>query len=199
MKHTSRRTSAMRLPLGRWRTVLLAAAIAASVGIASSAKAEMSATCGAALSAADALRRLNELRLRGATCPETATPTTAAALSWSDDLAAAALLQAREMALLKRMGHRDRENRGLAERLRATGYRFSAAVENVAVGYPSLDDVVDAWVDSQGHCENLMNAAVLEFGLACIDGAAAGSGAAAGAAEDRRYWALVLGAPARSR
>lgn len=41
--------------------------------------------------------------------------------------------------------------------------------------------------------ENLMNAAVREFGWACID---AGAGGAAG---ERRYWTLVLGAPPRAR
>ncbi|MDQ6639835.1 MAG: CAP domain-containing protein [Pseudomonadota bacterium] len=138
------------------------------------------------------MRRLNELRVGGVTCGARDL-VTAAPLSWSDSLAAAAQLQSREMALLDRMGHRDREDRALAQRLRALGYRFSAAVENVAVGYPSLDDVVAAWLESEGHCDNLMNAAVLEFGLACMDGRSSG------APEDRRYWTLVLGAPAHSR
>jgi uncharacterized protein YkwD len=112
---------------------------------------------------------------------------------WSDDLAAAALVQAREMVLAQRMSHHDRDNRGLAERLRATGYRFSAAVENLAVGYPSLDVVVEAWVSSEGHCENLLSSAVLEFGIACVDAGPSD------APEERRYWTLVLGAPARTR
>ena len=97
------------------------------------------------------------------------------------------------MARLGRMSHRDRQNRGLGERLRAVSYAFSTAVENVAVGYPSVADVVDAWLESDGHCENVMNAEVREFGLACID---AGSG---GVAEESRYWALVLAAPPRRR
>lgn len=120
-------------------------------------------------------------------------PATAQPLTWSEGLAAAALTQAREMAQLKQMSHRDRENRGLAERLRTAGYRFSAAVENVAVGYPSLDVVVDAWVSSEGHCENLLNGTVLEFGIACVDGGSSD------APEERRYWTLVLGAPAAAR
>ena len=43
------------------------------------------------------------------------------------------------------------------------------------------------------HCENLMNANVREFGLACIDDGASGAPA------ERRYWTLVLGAPPRPR
>ena len=162
-----------------------------ALGVSTSARSDEPAPCGARLSPEDAMRRLNDLRLRGVTCRRAGEPMTAAPLSWSDSLATVAQLQAREMALLDRMGHRDREDRALAQRLRALGYRFSAAVENVAVGYPSLDDVVEAWLESEGHCDNLMNAAVLEFGLACTDVRNSGP------PEERRYWTLVLGAPAR--
>ena len=148
--------------------------------------------CGAVVSAEAAAHRLNDVRLRGAACG-VAPRSTAAPLAWNDRLADAAQVQAREMARLGRMSHRDRQNRGLGERLRAASYAFSTAVENVAVGYPSVDDVVDAWLESDGHCENVMNADVHEFGLACID---AGSG---GVADEGRYWALVLGAPPRRR
>jgi len=138
------------------------------------------AACGATVSAEAATRRLNDVRARGLACR-------------SDRLADAAQTQAREMARLGRMSHRDGQNHGLGERVRAVGYVLGGAVENVAVGYPSLDDVVDAWLDSEGHCENIMNAAVLEFGLACVD---AGETTAP---EEHRYWALVLAAPLRRR
>lgn len=150
------------------------------------------AACGATVDPEAALRRLNEVRIRGATCPGGAT-WRAAPLSWSDSLAFAAQFQAREMARLERMSHVDGQNRGLAERLRATGYRFGTAVENVGVGYPSLDAIVDAWLESEGHCENLLNPAVLEVGLACMDAGATGSPV------ERRYWTLVLGSPRASR
>jgi len=149
-------------------------------------------SCGASLSAEAAMRHLNEARQRGGTC-RAGTPTTAAPLTWSEGLAAAAQVQAAEMARLQRMSHLDGQNRSLAERLRAIGYPYRLAFENVGVGYSSLEEVVEAWLDSEGHCEALMNAAVLEFGLACIDAGAAGP------AEERRYWTLVLGAPRRTR
>lgn len=175
------------------RLFTLALCLAGAVLTASEAVAEEPVACGATLTPDDVLRRLNDARARGRTCRPAGERVTGAPLAWSSSLAAAALVQAREMALLNRMGHRDSENRGLGERLRSLGYRFSAAAENVAVGYPSLDEVVDAWLESEGHCENLMNAAVLELGLACIDGSAAG------AREERRFWTLVLGAPPRTR
>ena len=166
---------------------VLAAATLALSGVAHSGD---PFSCGATPSAEAAMRRLNEARLRGVTC-RAGTTFTAAPLTWSESLAAAARVQAAEMARLQRMTHFDSQSRSLAERLRAIGYRYSLAVENVGVGYSSLDEVVDAWLESEGHCENLMNAAVLEFGLACIDAGASG------ALEERRYWTLVLGAPPR--
>ncbi|MGZ5252256.1 MAG: CAP domain-containing protein [Caldimonas sp.] len=183
------------LRVARRRGTLLVSALCFTValGLSLSAHADRAAPCGVSLSPEDILHRLNEARAHGAACRPAGELTKAAPLKWSDSLAAAALLQSREMALLRRMGHRDSENRGLGERLHALGYRYSTAAENVAVGYPSLDDVVAAWLDSTGHCENLMNAAVLELGLACIDGSEGGP------PEERRYWTLVLGAPARAR
>lgn len=136
------------------------------------------------------LQRLNAERARGAVCRVNNGAQPAAPLRWNDTLAAAAAAQADDMAAVSRMGHYDTKNRGLAERLVAAGYRYSAAVENVAFGYPSLDAVVGAWLASEGHCSNMMNTTVLELGLACSDGTTPGQD---------RYWTMVLGAPPRGR
>ena len=175
--------------LGGVVQVVVAAATLAIGGV---AHADDALSCGASLSAEAAMQRLNDARQRGAACRAGAM-STAAPLTWSEHLAAVAQVQAAEMARLRRISHLDSQNRGLPDRLRALGYRYSLAVENIGVGYSSLDEVVEAWLESEGHCENLMNAAVLEFGVACIDDGAAG------APEERRYWTLVLGAPPRAR
>jgi uncharacterized protein YkwD len=73
------------------------------------------------------------------------------------------------------------------------GYRFSAAAENVAVGYASLEAVVDAWLRSESHCDNLMNAKVQELGMACVDARSASP------VGEGRYWTLVLGVQRRNR
>ena len=149
--------------------------------------------CGVALPVADVLQRLNAVRASGKACHAAGPMTVGTPLIWSEGLAAAAMTQSREMAVLNRMSHRDSENRNLGERLRAQGYVFTLAAENVAVGYPSLDEVVDAWLKSEGHCENLMSGAVLELGLACIDGTDIGIRG------ERRFWTLVLAAPPKPR
>lgn len=167
----SRRRNVLARPVLSLTTLLLAAWTAAA-----------SAQCGGAPSPDAALRRVNAERLQGVVCQGSPASAKAPELRWNAGLAAVAVAQADDMAALRQMSHRDSRDRPLRARLEAMGYRFSTAVENVAVGYASLDTVVDAWLASDAHCANLMNAAVLELGLACSDG------------NGDRYWTLVLGA-----
>lgn len=178
------------LPARPLRSALLAAALlVAGLALAPRHAAAAVPHCGATPAPDDVLRRVNAIRASGAPC-RPAGHAGAAPLRWNAQLADAATAQSDAMAALSRMGHRDRLDRGLGERLQAQGYRYSAAVENVAVGYASIDAVVDAWLLSDSHCANLMHAAVVELGVACIDGASA-------VAAEGRYWTLVLGAPRR--
>lgn len=145
--------------------------------------------CGATLAADEVLRRVNTVRARGAVCGSAGPAAAAGALRWSAGLASVAAAQAESMAARRHMSHRDAQDRGLAARLTAQGYRFNSAVENVAVGYASIDTVVDAWLVSETHCVNLMKPAAVELGLACSDASHDGEAAVA------RYWDLVLAGP----
>ena len=151
--------------------------------------ADRAAKCGVQPSPDDVVRRINAARATGASCGAARDWPAARPLAWSVRLAEVAELQSREMAALDRLAHHDTRHQGLAERLRNNGYAFSAAAENVAVGYPSLDAVVDAWLASDSHCVNIMNAAVLELGVACVDGEKSGD-----PVQDR-YWTMVVGSP----
>ncbi len=187
--------AAARKRLSGVRSLLVAGAIVTLVTLAPRTAHPESASkvrCNATFSPDVVLERLNATRTRGAVCHRPGTATSAAPLAWNPRLAAVAAAQAQDMARLDQMSHRDSLNRNLGERLDAMGYRFSTAVENVAVGYASLDAVVEAWLDSEAHCDNLMSAKVRELGLACSDGTANDSGTG-------RYWTLVLGAPPRGR
>lgn len=175
-----------------WATVAASCALSATC-LSTMVIAAGPVPCGVALPVADVLQRLNAVRASGKTCHAAGPMTVGAPLIWSEGLAAAAMTQSREMAALNRMSHRDSENRNLGERLRAQGYVFKSAAENVAVGYPSFEEVIDAWLHSEGHCENLMSGVVLELGLACIDGTDIGI------RSERRFWTLVLAAPSKPR
>lgn len=46
------------------------------------------------------------------------------------------------------------------------GYDYSEIGENLAVGYPTADDVVDGWMHSPGHRANILKADFDEIGIA---------------------------------
>lgn len=176
------------------RLTCLAGALLLAALACPEARSDDATYCGAVPSAEEVLHRLNEARLRGAACQRAGAPTRAEPLQWNESLAAAAAAQSREMADLDRMSHRDSHDRALPERLARMDYRFSAAAENVAVGYASLDAVVEAWLSSESHCDNLMNAKVRELGLACVDARNSHSADHIG---EGRYWTLILGSRQR--
>ena len=56
------------------------------------------------------------------------------------------------------------------DRMQSAGYSFSTAGENIATGYPSPQDVVDGWLESDGHCANIMNPDFEEIGVGYYPG-----------------------------
>jgi uncharacterized protein YkwD len=50
------------------------------------------------------------------------------------------------------------------QRILATGYRYTAASENIALGYTTATQVFNAWMASPGHRANLLNANVRHMG-----------------------------------
>ncbi|MEZ4447603.1 MAG: CAP domain-containing protein [Polyangiaceae bacterium] len=102
------------------------------------------------------LRLTNERRAVGAVCG--GTPFAAAPpLAPQPQLWAAARAHASDMAQRDYFSHRSPEGGGPAERARAAGYASGFVGENIAAGQASPSEVVQAWIDSAGHCENLMS------------------------------------------
>jgi uncharacterized protein YkwD len=66
--------------------------------------------------------------------------------------------------------------------------------ENIAQGYPSPEDVVEGWMDSDGHCSNIMAAAFSLIGVGYYPGEASGMGFS----RDAHYWTQNFGAPPRN-
>jgi uncharacterized protein YkwD len=51
-------------------------------------------------------------------------------------------------------------------RCETAGYTsYSTLGENIAAGYPSAAAVVSGWMDSDGHCANIMNSSFDEIGV----------------------------------
>jgi uncharacterized protein YkwD len=72
------------------------------------------------------------------------------------------------------------------DRIGQEDYAYSAAGENIAAGYGSPEAVVEGWLQSDGHCANLMNGAYTEIGV----GYAFAEGSAFG-----HYWTQVFAHP----
>ncbi len=73
-----------------------------------------------------------------------------------------------------------------ADRVRAVGYQEKLVGENIAYGPKSAEEVVQGWLDSPGHCENIMDPRFAEMGIAYAAGHASKRGL---------YWVQVLADP----
>lgn len=96
-------------------------------------------------------------------------------------LNAAAQKHANWMAANRKMSH-DQNGVPFTTRLTAEGYHFWSAGENIAMGQPTVQAVMTAWMNSPGHRANILKAQYREagFGIATADG--------------RVYWCVDFGA-----
>ena len=81
-----------------------------------------------------------------------------------------AMIQAQNMARFQRMAHVLPESSlpTLSDRARHVGYPYREIAENIALGYPSADRVVEGWMNSSGHRANILNRGVVETGIAVM-------------------------------
>ena len=56
----------------------------------------------------------------------------------------------------------------MSDRIKFVGYDYRYAGENIAKGQRSVKEVVDGWIDSDGHCKNLMNPNFTEIGMSLL-------------------------------
>jgi uncharacterized protein YkwD len=137
------------------------------------------------VSAARVLELVNDIRAKGTRCGERAFAPVAA-VKLSSTLSSVALGHAADMARHDYFEHEDRSGHTPADRVRAVGYAEKLVGENIAYGPESADEVVQGWLDSPGHCENIMDPRFAEMGIAFSAGRASRRGL---------YWVQLLVAP----
>lgn len=76
-----------------------------------------------------------------------------------------ALLHAEDMAKHGRMEHTGSDGSTPAQRATRQGYRWKTVGENVAAGAGTAEEVVAGWLESPGHCANIMSPQFTEMGL----------------------------------
>ena len=130
------------------------------------------------------LTLVNQQRTTGATCGGTPYPRVAP-LSPDPSLRVAAHDHSADMALDDYFSHAGSDGRSFSERIRDAGYTGNTPLgENIAAGQVSPQSVVDGWMASVGHCENIMNAGFRDLGV----GYAFRTGSTF-----RHYWAQSFG------
>jgi uncharacterized protein YkwD len=151
-----------------------------------SSAAELS-TCGLSDFSGRILQRINQLRASGANCGSSGQFAPAPAVAWNALLTKAADGHSQDMAARNYFEHTSADGRTFAQRIDAAGYSWSAAGENIAAGYPSVDAVMDGWTQSAGHCANLMSQNFTEIGVACVPGTSSTT--------YNNYWTMDLARP----
>ena len=78
-------------------------------------------------------------------------------LSKNDQLTVAAQKHAEDMAARNYFAHDTPDGITPTQRMRAAGFMGGATGENIAIGQRTPEQVVQAWIDSPGHCRGIMN------------------------------------------
>lgn len=113
---------------------------------------------------AEVLRLSNLRRQAGATCGDVFYPP-APALTMAPALRCAARLHASDMNTRRYFSHNTPEGIGFSTRIERAGYSWCNIGENIASGYLTPQAVVDGWMNSPGHCQNIMNPRFTELGV----------------------------------
>jgi len=125
------------------------------------------ASCGLPDFQVSVMERVNRARAEARLCGSNAFPA-APPLAWNDRLFDAAAGHAADMAQNDYFSHESLDGRTFSERITEAGYEWSAAGENIAAGQADVEQVIQAWLDSPGHCANIMSDSFTEIGVACV-------------------------------
>lgn len=110
------------------------------------------------------LSLVNEVRISGVFCGETYYPPVEK-LSRNKKLEQAALHHSQDMSDNNFCEHKSSNGDYFTDRLIKFSYNYIYAGENIANGYNNEHAVVNAWLNSQGHCANIMNSNYTEMGV----------------------------------
>jgi uncharacterized protein YkwD len=107
-------------------------------------------------------------------------------LTLSAVLNRAALIHSQDMASKSFLEHRGSDGSMVGERAARVGYKWRTVGENIADGAQTAEAVVKLWLDSPGHCANIMTPGFTEMGIAFAVDRKSDAGI---------YWTQVFAAP----
>jgi uncharacterized protein YkwD len=106
-------------------------------------------------------------------------------LAVSSKLTAAAQRHAKDMAAHEKMVHKGSDGSSPIIRIKAEGYLYRRAGENIAAGRFNTERLMKGWVDSPHHKQNILGS-FSQIGVACATGESG-----------KRYWCVTFGLPIR--
>jgi uncharacterized protein YkwD len=110
------------------------------------------------------------------------------ALRLSSQLGRAAQSHAGDMARNNIFSHTGSNGSSMVDRVKATGYSYSAIGENIAAGDASPEATIRQWMNSPGHRRNILNRNYTEIGFGYVS---------APNTQYRHLWVQVFGSPRR--
>jgi uncharacterized protein YkwD len=109
------------------------------------------------------LTQVNNARSQAHNCGSANYPATTA-ISWHCTLEDVAYEHSRDMGDYNFFSHTGSDGLSVGDRVTNAGYVWTAVGENIAAGQPTIDAVMKAWLDSPGHCANIMSTSYTEIG-----------------------------------
>ena len=124
---------------------------------------------------AQVLVLVNERRAAGATCGSYGYKGPTTALTMNGALRCAARKHNKDMIANKFFSHTGTGPTTPWQRIASAGYgAYKAAAENIAAGQTTPAAVVNGWMNSSGHCKNIMDPGLKEIGVGYAAGGSYG-------------------------
>ena len=137
----------------------------------------------------EVLLLVNEARSQPADCGSEGRFATAGPVVMNPVLRCSARLQSLDMFERHFFGHTNPDGLDPFVRMAAAGFRGAGAGENIAVGQTSPEQVMRSWMESDGHCANVMRPKFTLLGVGYHPGAG-------GRGLGSNFWTQHFGAPA---
>jgi uncharacterized protein YkwD len=106
---------------------------------------------------------VNQVRGQARMCGTLSFPA-APPLTWDTRLEEAARVQSSYQLQINTMTHTGAGGSDGGQRITAAGFSWNAWGENVGWNYPTAAAMLQGWVDSPGHCHNLMEPIFTKLG-----------------------------------
>lgn len=140
----------------------------------------------------EVLRLTNEARAKGYNCDTMGEFGPAPPLEMDARLRCSARLHSKDMAERRFFDHDTPEGTNPGARMKAAGFVGSGWAENIAKGQQTPADVVQGWLESDGHCSNIMEPRLTLLGVGYFAGMATNP-----RFNSELYWTQNFGTPAR--